>query len=117
VLSSSISSQSAGAFPALRQIAPEWIMSSDLQLSQEEISTARDSRWSVVGVAGTYVESLTILKLEFGKGETDVMSLNDPAIASLVSVLKAIVPKFDAVPPLPVAVNLETGRVTAFSSK
>jgi hypothetical protein len=45
------------------------------------------------------------------------MSLNDALIASLVSVLKAIVPKFDAVPPLPVAVNLETGRVTAFSSK
>ena len=92
-------------------------MSSDLQLSQEEISTARDSRWSVVGVTGTYLESLIVLKLEFGNGERDVMSLNDKAIASLVSVLKAIVPKFDAVPTLPVAVNLETGRVTASSPK
>lgn len=90
-------------------------MTSDLQLSQEEISTARDSRWSVIGVAGTYLESVTILKLEFGNGETDVMSLNDRAVANLVSVLKAIVPKFDAIPTFPVAVNFETGRTTASS--
>jgi hypothetical protein len=90
-------------------------MNSDLQLSQEDISTARDPRWSVVGIAGTYLDSLTILKLAFGNGETDVVSLDETAMASLVSVLKSIVPKFDAIPTLSVAVNLETGRTIASS--
>jgi hypothetical protein len=91
-------------------------MTSDLELSHEEISTARDPRWSVVGVAGTHLDSLTVLKLAFGNGETDVMSLDDAGIRNLIAVLRTIVPKFDTIAALPVGVNFETGRTTASSS-
>jgi hypothetical protein len=88
-------------------------MTSDLELSQEEISTAREAGWRVVHVTGTRLGSLTVLKLAFGNGETEVMSLNNTAIASLVAVLKAIAPKFDAIEALPIIVDPETGRITS----
>ena len=47
-------------------------MTGDLQLSQEEISTAREAGWRVVDVIGTRLGLLTVLKLTFGNGETEV---------------------------------------------
>ena len=90
---------------------------SDLQLSQDEISTARDPRWRVVGVAGTHSDSLAVLKFAFGNGETDVVSLHGAAVESLISVLKTIVPNFDAAETTGVVVNLDTGQTTASNSE
>ena len=89
-------------------------MTGGLQLSREEISTAREEAgWRVVDVTGTRLGSLTVLKLTFGNGETEIISLGDAAIESVVAVLKAVAPKFDAIEALPIIVDAETGRITA----
>jgi len=85
----------------------------DLELTPEEISGARDPRWKIIGASGTHLDSLTVLKLAFGNRETEVVSLDDVGIAILVSVLKAIAPKFDSIEALPIIVDSETGRITA----
>jgi hypothetical protein len=72
-------------------------MTSGLELSEDEISTARDPRWKVVSVTGVHTDSLTVLKLGFGNGETEVVSLDHIGIENLVAVLKSVVPKFDAI--------------------
>ena len=90
-------------------------MTGDLQLSQEEISTAREAGWRVVDVIGTRLGLLTVLKLTFGNGETEVISLGDAAMERVVAVLKAVAPKFDAIEGLPIIVDAETGRITASS--
>jgi hypothetical protein len=81
-------------------------MTSGLELSEDEISSAREARWKVVGVTGVQADSLTVLKLGFGNGETEVVSLDRAGIENLVAVLKSVVPKFDAIQKTaPVPVN------------
>jgi hypothetical protein len=58
---------------------------------------------------------LTILKLAFGNGETEVISLGDAVIESVVAVLTATAPKFDAIETLPIIVVPGTRRMTASS--
>ena len=85
-------------------------MTNGLALSADEISTARDARWKVVSVTGIQADSLTVLKLGFGNGETEVVSLDHTGIEKLVAVLKSVVPKFDAIQPnAHMTVNLDTG--------
>ena len=62
---------------------------SDLQLTEDEASTACEAQWKVVGVTGERRGSLTVLKLAFGNGETEVISLGDAVIESVVAVLTA----------------------------
>ena len=90
-------------------------MTGDLQLSQEEISTAREAGWRVVDATGIRLGPLTVLKLSFGNGETEVISLGDAAIERVVAVLKAVATKFDAIEASPIIVDAETGRITASS--
>jgi hypothetical protein len=52
-------------------------------------------------VTGTRLGSLTVPKLTFGNGETEVISLGDAAIERVVAVLKAVAPKFVAFEALP----------------
>ena len=93
-------------------------MTSGLELSEDEISTAREARWKVVGVTGVQADSLTVLKLGFGNGETEVVSLDHLGIENLIAVLKSIVPKFDAIQKtLPVIVDFDTDRVAASGSE
>ena len=66
-------------------------------------------------MTGTRLGSLTVPKLTFGNGETEVISLGDAAIERVVAVLKAVAPKFDAIEALPTIVDPETGRITASS--
>jgi hypothetical protein len=88
---------------------------SDLQLTEDEASTACEAQWKVVGVTGERRGSLTVLKLAFGNGETEVISLGDAVIESVVAVLTATVPKFDTIEALPINVDPEAGRMTASS--
>jgi hypothetical protein len=55
-------------------------MNSGLELTGDEISTTRDARWKVVSVTGVHTASLTVLKLGFGNGETEVISLNQSGL-------------------------------------
>jgi hypothetical protein len=50
-------------------------MTSSLELTEDEISTAHDARQRVVSLTGVHTDSLTVLKLGFGNGETEVISL------------------------------------------
>jgi hypothetical protein len=106
-----------GAFANPRSAAcpfcPGYLLMCDLELTPEEISGARDPRWKIIGASGTHLDSLTVLKLAFGNRETEVVSVDDVGIAILVSVLKAIGPKFDSIEALPITVDPETGRITA----
>jgi hypothetical protein len=88
-------------------------VTSDLQLTEDEVSTAREAGWTIVDVTGTRRGSLTVLKLAFGNGEAEVMSLGDAMIESVVAVLTATAPKFDTIETLPIIVDPETGRMTA----
>ena len=93
-------------------------MNSGLELTEDEISTARDARWKVVSVTGVHTASLTVLKLGFGNGETEVISLDHIGIENLIAVLKSVVPKFDAIQKTaPITVELDRGRVVASSSE
>lgn len=89
---------------------------SDLQLTEDEVSTAREARWKVVAVNGTRLGSLTVLKLAFGNGETEVISLGDAVIESVVAVLKANAPKSETIEALPIIVDSETERIAASSN-
>jgi hypothetical protein len=89
-------------------------MIGDLQLTEDEVSTAREAGWTVVDVTGTRRGSLTVLKLAFGNGETEVISLSDAVIESVVAVLTATAPKFDA-ETLPIIVDHGTASMIASS--
>jgi hypothetical protein len=87
-------------------------MTSGLELSQEEISSAQNPEYSVVDVTGTRLDSVTVLKFGFRNRETEVISLNKAAIENLIAVLKSIVPYFDAIEGTSITVDVNTGRST-----
>jgi hypothetical protein len=88
-------------------------MTSDLELSQHEISVARNPAYSVVDVAGTHLDSVTVLKFGFRNRETEVISLGKAATENLIAILKSLVPYFDAIEGTSIAVDEDTGRTTA----
>jgi hypothetical protein len=89
-------------------------MMGNLQLTEDEVSTAREAGWTIVDVTATRRGTLTVLKLAFGNGETEVMSLGDAMIESVVAALTATAPKLDIVETLPIVVDYsEAGHMTA----
>jgi hypothetical protein len=85
------------------------------QLTEDEVSTAREAGWTIIDVTATRRGTVMVLKLGFGNGETEVMSLNDDVLESMVAALTATAPKFDIIETLPIIVDPETGRMTASS--
>jgi hypothetical protein len=88
-------------------------MTSDLELSQDEISVARNPEYSVVDVTGAHLNSVTVLKFGFSNSETEVISLGKAATENLIAVLKSLVPYFDAIEGTSIAIDVDTGRTTA----
>jgi hypothetical protein len=85
-------------------------MIGNLQLTEDEVSTAREAGWTIVDVTATRRGTLTVLKLGFGNGETEVMSLGDAMIESVVAALTATPQRFNAIEPLPIIVDSGNGR-------
>ena len=88
-------------------------MTSDLGLTQDEISRASNPECRVIDVSGTHIDALTVLKLAFGNGETEAVSLDKTAVENLVSVLKAIVPYFDAIETTSISGDVDIGQIAA----
>jgi hypothetical protein len=90
-------------------------MTVDLAITQDEIATACNPENRIIDVAGTHLDSVTVLKLAFGSGDIEAVSLDKTATENLIAVLKSLVPYFDAIEGTEVTVDTITGQATAKS--